>query len=135
VKTKLIDMPTKITGEAEEKRRRALVDELGDINVSRAEAIKKEIREVWMKDAKPEVTGSFPGDRHVANVTARKMEREVDTRKVYKFKGIKWLLEFCRIPVGIVEDHVALPDRVGMITSSQSGSRSVSVGPLLKKAA
>jgi hypothetical protein len=111
-------------------RRRDLVDELGAIDAARAEAIKKEIREVWAADARPTEAMSFSGDRYIALVTARKMEREVNTSKVYKFKGIKWLLQWCKIPVGVVENHVALPDRVGMITSEQTGSRSVSTAAI-----
>lgn len=125
---------------AEAKRRREMIDELGAINVERAEAIKKEMREVWMEGEEAAVQRSFTGARYIAVVSARRMHREVNVKRVYKFKGIRWLLEWCELSVKTVEDHVSLPDRRGMISQDQTGSRSVSVSPLpraveLRKAA
>jgi len=120
--------------QAETLRRRKLVDELGAIDTARAEEIKKEIRDVWMASADPAEAVSFPGDRYIATVTARRMEREVDLRKVYKCLGINWLLKWAKVSVKVVEDHIALPDRAGMISEERTGSRSVTVAALAQTA-
>jgi hypothetical protein len=112
----------------------ALVEEGGAINerlkivkpdVDRLEAIKKILR-AEMENSPAAAAASFPGDKFVANVTARRMETVIDAAQTYKRLGAKLFFSICSITKKAFEEHVLASQRFGLFEMKQTGPREVS---------
>ena len=124
--------------QAEQQRRAALVDELGDLERrllpfklahKRRTEVLAEIQ-TWAAEQAGEVAVNYRGERFVANVSARERRRHPVLAKVFAAVGKLKFLAMCSVTLKAIEDTLPLDKREGLIVESLDGPRSVKVLPL-----
>ena len=135
-------MPQKIV-EIEAARRSQVVDDFGRLAV-KLEPIRKDLKRY--DDLRKEIVGWYaeePGDEafvaegrsYEVEISERSEERVVDIAKLQKKLGSKLFMSIVKVPMGLLDLHVAPEAQKGIVSKEQSGPRRATARRKVKEAA
>lgn len=116
------------------KQRAAIIDEYGELErkiaafkpvADRAAALKKEIAS-WYEHQPADEVFVAEGKLYNAQVSAKALERRVfDMPKLFSLLGRNRFLEFCKVSLAAIDQHVASEKHPAFLHSERSGNRTV----------
>jgi hypothetical protein len=118
----------------EEKRRKALIDELGAIEttlagmkpkIERAKGIKAEIQ-TWLSLMPAEQAFLLEGKAYSAQCSARQYERAItDMKRLAELVGQEAFYANCSFALGKVDELVEASSRASILTVDRTGARTI----------
>lgn len=119
--------------------RRRLVDEYGSLNLKLA-PFRAELRRTdelasiirsWYADLAPNLAYSAKGEKFVVVAGPKENQRKIlSMPNVFRLLGQKRFLDFCSLPIKVLEANASAAEMSKLIASQQTGPRALQVAAL-----